>query len=178
MLRRHALIKIVTEHDLGPEQIERIVHHVHPSRAKVIDGNPLKSHCSQYIMAVTAVLRRVPPDAIVHDYRRSDARIGAMAGRTSLVGDVAEPGFGFGSVVVELTTRDGRTLTEKLSHWRGHQNDPLTRPELEEKFLRLATMRLSRASAERVMQLCDDLENLTDAAELAELLSVPEASAR
>jgi 2-methylcitrate dehydratase PrpD len=119
-------------------------------------------------------VRQVPPDAIVHDYRRSDARIGAMAGRTSLVGDVAEPGFGAGSAVVEVTTRDGRILVEKLPHWRGHQNDPLTRPELEEKFLRLATMRLSRASAERVRALCDDLEDLDDVAELAELLGVPE----
>jgi 2-methylcitrate dehydratase PrpD len=142
-----------------------------------VDANELKSHCSQYIMAVAAVLRQVPPDAIVHDYRLSDARIGAMAGRTSLVGDVAEPGFGPGSAVVEVTTRDGRAITEKLPHWRGHQNDPLTRPELEAKFLRLATMRLPQASAERIMELCDDLENLPDAAQLAELLGVPEESA-
>ncbi|HEY3107260.1 MAG TPA: MmgE/PrpD family protein [Chloroflexota bacterium] len=168
------LIKIVSEHDLRPEQIERVVHHVHPDRAKVIDNNPLKSHCSQYVMAVVAARREVPADAIVHDYRESDPRVRELARRTALVGDVDEPGLGQGSAIVDVTTTDGRAFREKVPRWRGHQEKPLGRAEIEEKFFRLATMRISRDAAERVRAICDDLENLDDGARLAELLAVPE----
>ena len=171
------LIEIVTAQDLRSEQIERIVHHVHPDRAKVIDGNPLKSHCSQYVMAVVAARREVPADAIVHDYRESDPRVRELARRTVLVGDVDEPGLGRGSAIVDVTTTDGRTFRAKVPHWRGHQESPLSPAEIEEKFFRLATMRIGRDAAERVKAICDDLENLDDGARLAELLAVPEERA-
>jgi 2-methylcitrate dehydratase PrpD len=171
------LIEIVTAQDLRPEQIARIVHHVHPARAKVIDDNPLKSHCSQYVMAVVAARREVPADAIVHDYRESDPGVRELSGRTALVGDVDEPGLGQGSAIVEVTTTDGRTFREKVPHWRGHDQNPFTRAEIEEQFFRLATTRIGRETAERVKAICDDLERLDDGAELAALLALPEGAA-
>jgi 2-methylcitrate dehydratase PrpD len=168
-----ALVKIVERESLQPDRITRIVHRVHPARAQVIDGNPLKSHCSQYVMAVAAAFRGIPADAIVHDYRESDPRVAALARTTSLVPDRAvEVQQG---AIVEVETRDGRRFVEALPHWHGHQDDPFSDAELREKFMRLATMRISREKAERVMAIADDLENLDDAAGLAELLAVPEA---
>jgi 2-methylcitrate dehydratase PrpD len=168
-----ALVKIVEREDLQPEEITRIVHRVHPNRAAVIDNNPLKSHCSQYVMAVAGAFRAIPADTIVHDYRESDARVAALSRTTSLVPDPAvEVPQG---AIVEVETRDGRRFVEALTAWKGHLDDPFTDAELREKFLRLATMRLGRERAERVMALVDDLEKLGDAARLAELLAVPEA---
>ena len=167
-----ALVKIVEREDLQPEQITRIVHHVHPNRAAVIDNNPLKSHCSQYVMAVAAAFRAIPPDTIVRDYRESDPRVAALARTTSLVADPAvEVQQG---AIVEVETRDGRRFVEALSSWKGHNEDPFGDAELREKFMTLATMRISRERAERVMAIVDDLEKLDDAAKLAELLAVPE----
>src|SRR5437867_4046410 len=62
-----ALIDILTEHDLRPEEIESIVHRVYQGFDWIIDNNPLKSHNSQYIMAVVGVHREVPFDAISVD---------------------------------------------------------------------------------------------------------------
>src|SRR5579859_1217506 len=81
------LIKIVTENDLQPEEITEIVHHPHSGRAAVIDNNPLRSHCSQYIMAVAAVRRGIDSDTILSDLRETDPEIREMAKRTRLVGD-------------------------------------------------------------------------------------------
>jgi 2-methylcitrate dehydratase PrpD len=168
------LIRIVTEHDLRPEDIAEVVHHTHPARAKVIDDNPLKSHNAQYVMAVVAVHREVPPDAIVVDYRETDPRVRSMAERTRMIGDIADPELGPGAAIVDVRTRDGRSFREKVARWRGHQENPLTQAEIEEKFFRLATMRISRDAAERVKGICDELEKLDDVARLMELLAVPE----
>jgi 2-methylcitrate dehydratase PrpD len=167
-----ALVTVVEREGLEPEQIGKIVHRVHPARAQVIDNNPLKSHCSQYVMAVAAVFRAIPADTIVRDYRSTDARVADLATRTSLVADpaVQVPQ----GAIVEVETRDGRRFVESLSYWRGHLQDPFSDAELREKFMRLATSRISHASAERVMAIVDDLERLDDATRLMELLAVPE----
>src|SRR5439155_9067007 len=44
-----SLLAILDQHDLAPERIARITHRVRPNRINVIDNNPLKSHCAQYI---------------------------------------------------------------------------------------------------------------------------------
>ncbi|TAK22708.1 MAG: MmgE/PrpD family protein [Chloroflexota bacterium] len=168
------LVKIVTENDLGPDDLAEIVHHTHPARAKVIDNNPLKSHNAQYIMSVVAVHRGVPPDAIVVDYRETDPRVRAVSQRTRMIGDITDADLGLGAAIVDVRTRDGRTFRERVPRWRGHQDNPFTRAEIEEKFFRLATMRIPQTAAEQVMAICDDLENLDDCARLAALLAVPE----
>jgi 2-methylcitrate dehydratase PrpD len=170
------LIKIVTENDLKPEEIAEVVHHPHSGRAAVIDNNPLRSHCSQYIMAVAAVRRGIDSDTILVDLRETDPQVREMAKRTRLVADAERlaPELGMGSAVVDVTTRDGRLFREIVPRWRGHEQNPLSRAEIDEKFYELATMRIPRARAERVYALVGDLENLDDTARLMELLSVPE----
>ncbi len=170
------LIKIVTENDLKPDNIAEVVHHPHSGRANVIDNNPLRSHCSQYIMAVAAVRRGIDSDTILVDLRETDPVIREMAKRTRLVGDAEKlfPELGMGSGVVDVTTQDGRHFREVVARWRGHEQNPLPRSEIDEKFFKLATMRISRERAEKVFTLVNDLENLDDTARLMELLSVPE----
>jgi 2-methylcitrate dehydratase PrpD len=198
-----ALLKIVIENDLQPSGILEIVHRVHPSRAKVIDNNPLKSHCAQYIMAVAAVRRQIDTDTIVVDLRQTDAKVRDLSQRTQLVGDPATEPLGVGAAIVEVRTRDGRSFREAVRpvHLRpeaaqamdsrsgepgmrrargaaergeSHKERPLTRAELEEKFLKLATTRIRSDRAEQLLAMVSDLEELDDAARLMELLAAPE----
>jgi 2-methylcitrate dehydratase PrpD len=198
-----ALLKIVTENDLQPAEIVEIVHRVHPSRAKVIDNNPLKSHCAQYIMAVAAVRREIGSDTIVTDLRLTDPLIRDLSRHTRLVGDAVNEALGVGSAVVEVRARDGRVFREvfRPSHLRpeaahaidlhsrepgmrpareaveighGAEEKPFTRAELEEKFLRLAAARIRPDHAERLLAMVNRLEELDDTARLMELLAVPE----
>jgi 2-methylcitrate dehydratase PrpD len=189
-----ALLKIVTENDVPPADIVEIIHRVHPSRAKVIDDNPLRSHCAQYILAVAAVRREIDSDTIVTDLRLTDPLIRELCRRTKLVGDPANEALGVGSAVVEVRMRDGRHFREAVTRWRGQAAPPppgtgveqphdgivdqrqnlLTRAELEEKFLKLATTRISLDRARQLMALVNDLEALDDTGRLMALLSVPE----
>ncbi|MBA2364649.1 MAG: MmgE/PrpD family protein [Chloroflexia bacterium] len=171
-----ALLKIVVENDLQPVDILELVHRVHPSRAKVIDNNPLKSHCAQYIMAVAAIRREINSDTVTTDLRLTDPLIRDLSRRVCLIGDPANEAFGVGSAAVEVLTRDGRLFREVVKHWRGHRENPLSQAELEGKFMRLATTRIPPKRAERLLLLVNDLERLDDTARLMELLSMPEAT--
>jgi 2-methylcitrate dehydratase PrpD len=168
-----ALLAILAEHELAPDEIEEIVHKVHPDRRPVIDDNPLKSHCAQYVMAVAAVERGIPRDTILRDYRESDPRVRELSQRVRLVGDAEATALGQQSAVVELRTRDGRTFRAASRRWRGHVDDPMTADELRAKFLELATTRIARVDAERAMALIDRLEELDDVGELVALVAGP-----
>jgi 2-methylcitrate dehydratase PrpD len=172
-----ALLSILAEHDLAPEQIDEIIHKVHPDRRPVIDANPLKSHCAQYVMAVAAVERGIPRDTILRDYRESDPRVRELSRRVRLIGDAEATALGQQSAVVELRTRDGRTFLAASRRWRGHADDPMTPDELRAKFLELATTRIARAEAERAMALIERLEELDDVGRLVALVAGPPTTA-
>ncbi|MGH7308309.1 MAG: MmgE/PrpD family protein [Candidatus Rokuibacteriota bacterium] len=68
---------------------------------------------------------------------------------------------------VEVTLADGRVIRERRDRPRGGSDDPLTRGEIEGKFLGNAALALPRAQAERVI---GGVNGLTAGATLGELL--------
>jgi 2-methylcitrate dehydratase PrpD len=128
------------------------------------------------MLAVAAVNRRIDPDDLLIDRRDRDPRILDLARRTILIGHPElEPATSRNPAVVEVTTRDGHRFVKRVDHAKGSRENPLSRAELERKFFDLATTRLSRDRAERLLALVDRLEELDDVARLTELLAVPEA---
>jgi 2-methylcitrate dehydratase PrpD len=167
------LLKIVAENDLGPDSIAEIVHHPHSARAPVIDNNPLRSHCAQYILAVAAARRGIDPDTILVDRRETDPAIREMVQRTRLIGDGESlaPEVAPGGAVVDVTTRDGRSFRQVVPRVPRLGERPEDRSAIEEKFYAFATTCLPLERARRVHALVDDLEDLEDAARLTELLA-------
>jgi 2-methylcitrate dehydratase PrpD len=170
------LLKVVLEHDLAPEEIAEIVHHPHSGRAPVIDNNPLRSHCAQYILAVVAVRRAIDPDTILVDRRESDPEVRAMAERTRLIGDGERqaPEVQPGGAVLELRARDGRVFREVVPQVPRLGHDPRDRAAIEEKFFAFATTCLTLERAREVRHLVETLDELDDAARLTALLAVEE----
>jgi len=167
-----ALLAIVQEHRIAAADVEAIVHRVKADRAPVIDNNPLKSHCAQYIMAVAAVHGKIAPQDILED-RRADPRIRSLSARVRLVGDPAMDAWpAQAPAVVEVTTKDGRTYSARVDWAKGRRENPMTRAELEQKFIELATTRISRDAAARLMELVYDLDRVADVNDVAALLRV------
>jgi 2-methylcitrate dehydratase PrpD len=168
-----ALLSILDEHRITADDVAAIVHRVKADRAPVIDNNPLKSHCAQYIMAVAAVRRKIDSGDILEDRRRADPRIRSLVERVRLIGDPAMDAWtAHAPAVVEVTTRDGRTLTARVDEATGRRENPMTKAELEQKFMDLATTRISRSAAARLMELVYGLDRVADVGELAALLRV------
>jgi len=167
-----ALLQIIEEHRITADEIASIVHKVKADRAPVIDNNPLKSHCAQYVLPVAAVRGKIEPGDILED-RRSDPRIRDLASRTRLVGDPAMDAWpAQAPAVVEVTTRDGRTLTARVDWAKGRRENPMTRAQLEQKFMDLATTRMPRAAAQHLMETVYGLDRLADVNDLGAQLRV------
>ncbi len=168
-----ALLKIVTENDLQEEEIVEIVDRVPPGD----DDTPLlKSHLSEYILAVATVRREITPDTILVDYRAVDPRVRALFGRIRLIGDSMTTALGV-SAIVEVRTKDGRTLKETVTYRVGDSRNPLSRAQILQNFFDRATSRVSRSQAEQIYALVMNLERLDDTSTLTQLLSVSGADA-
>jgi 2-methylcitrate dehydratase PrpD len=165
-----AVLQLVDEHGLDAAEIDAIVDRVTPETGV---GVPLKSHSTEYLLAVAAARRQIAPDAIVVDYRSRDPEVARLYRRVEIVPDAALAARSPGAAVVELRLRGGRVLRAEVHHRPGSPADPLPPEEIDAKFLRYATTRLPRAQAVRVRDLVARLEELPDVRELAGLLAVP-----
>jgi 2-methylcitrate dehydratase PrpD len=70
---------------------------------------------------------------------------------------------------VSLETKDGQKYSAKVFHPRGSPENPLSRQELEDKFLDLASMVLPSDRAKELLHGVQNLEQMKDVGELAEL---------
>jgi 2-methylcitrate dehydratase PrpD len=74
------------------------------------------------------------------------------------------------SSVVEIRTRDGRVVSQRVDYPKGEPENPMTRDELLEKYRILATRVFSEDRAEEIAKAAERLETLTDVTELMALL--------
>ncbi|MGH7320439.1 MAG: MmgE/PrpD family protein [Candidatus Rokuibacteriota bacterium] len=166
-----ALLGLAADEKLAARDVERIILRFPKSGAHMIDNHPLKSHSAQYILPLGLVFGRVVIDDILGDRSRHPevARLGA--GMT-LVHDPdldAEYPARYTSVV-EVQTRDGRTLSRRVEAARGTPADPLTPDDIRAKYRELTASVMPPRRAEAILALVDRLERAPDLGRLAALL--------
>lgn len=174
-----ALLALVHEHELCPADILRLTLRFPRSGVHCVDGNPLKSHCAQYILPIAVARREVAVADLFEDRRQSDPEVAALAKRTQVIADDALDALfpdAYASII-EIRTRDGRTLERRNDIARGYPETPLGEQELMEKFRTLAG---SVAARERVAALERALAGLPEASEIDTLAALlcarPDAS--
>jgi 2-methylcitrate dehydratase PrpD len=169
-----ALLALRERHQLVPDQIARITHWVRPSRVQVIDNNPLKSHNSQYILAVAAARGEITPDTILVD-QRADPLVAALYARAQLLPEPELDAMTSGGIpaIVEVEVKDGRRFREFVPCPKGFACNPFTTEELHAKFFAWATTHIGRDQAQRILNLTTRLEELPDVGELVALLAAP-----
>ncbi|HSJ95826.1 MAG TPA: MmgE/PrpD family protein, partial [Myxococcota bacterium] len=161
-----ALLALVGEAELSPDDIDEIVMRFPRSGVHCVDGNPLKSHCAQYVLPVALVRGRLEVADLFVDRRASDPRIAELGRRVRVIADDGELEARFPdayATVVELRTRTGRTLTRRNDIARGYPETPMSRAEIEAKFEGLAS---SVATPARVRALRQAIAGLPEAPEL------------
>lgn len=165
-----ALMGIMDGNDLDAEQIEGIDVRFPRSGAKLIDRSKLKSHNIQYVLSVGAYRGRVMIDDIL--LPQGDRRIWDLSERVSLTYDDDLDRFFPETMptVVEVRTRDGRFLKERVDSARGTPENPMTHREIREKYRRLSISTVDEELSEAIMREVDGFENLGDVNELTKLL--------
>jgi 2-methylcitrate dehydratase PrpD len=167
------LLDIRNSERVPPEEIRGITLRFPISGYRIIDGNPLRSHCAQYVLALAAHTGAVEFYDILHD-RRSDERIGSLSRRIRVIGD-AELDRTYPAVyrsVIDVETMDGRHHVRDVTHPKGSPQHPLTREERVAKFSRLTRDVLSAERAREIGEAVGRLEELADINDLTRLLRV------
>lgn len=165
------LLDIKTTANVDPDAIRGMTLRFPASGYRVIDGNALRSHCAQYVLALAAYRNDVTFYDILHD-QRTDRRIESLAGRVRVVGD-AELDRTYPELyrsVIEVETADGAYHVRDVLYPKGAPQNPLTREELAAKFSRLTADVLTPGRADEIAQAMQTLEELPDIGAFTALL--------
>jgi 2-methylcitrate dehydratase PrpD len=136
-----ALLGLAHEHGINADDVEALVMRFPRSGVHCVDGNPLKSHCAQYILPVALANNELRVADIFVDQRDTSPAVAALCRRVSVIADDGEierlfPDFY--ATVIELKTKDGRTFVRRNDIARGYPETPLSEAEIDAKFRRLA----------------------------------------
>ena len=171
-----ALHEIMEAHELDGADLEEIhvkvptLEHGLLSRSLTIEVN------IEYVVAVAALDRRVTWDQYSEE-RQRDPVLRDLWHRVTSEGNpefdaLKDANVGSRPSEVTVTTRDGRTITERMIYSPGHPRNPFRPGELGEKFMYWATKAISRAQATELASVVEDLELLPDVNHLGNLLRV------
>jgi len=173
-----AVLKIVLEHDLKPEEIAT-VHIRSLARAADILADPTKydprsketaDHSLPYVIAAAIVDRQVTPLQFEVE-KIMDPKIREQLDKVEVVADPdIEAVFPeLQRVIVSIRTADEREFREQLDYPKGDPRNPLTDGEIEEKFDALAEPVLSADGRARLKDAVWGLEKLDSVAALMKL---------
>jgi 2-methylcitrate dehydratase PrpD len=127
-----ALLQVLQEHKLCPDQVRRVTAQVHQGAIDVLGPvvDPQTVHQAKFSMGTV----------LEFEIAFKHPEVAAFRDKVEMVLDTevdqAYPVRWIGKVTVE--TNDGRTLHGRVDEPKGDPGNTLSRPELEEKALRLA----------------------------------------
>ncbi len=170
-----ALLKLVEEHDLAPENIAEVTTHVHQAAIDVLGPVvvPTTVHQGKFSMGTTlgliAVHRRAGVQEFETHYLAPETAAFRDKVRMELDEEVdsAYPQRWIGKV--SLVTTDGRKLSARVDEPKGDPGNTLSRPELEDKAQRLAAF-TGAASPTEMQRLIDTVWRLRDCQRVPVLL--------
>jgi 2-methylcitrate dehydratase PrpD len=149
-----ALLKAITENNLAITDIASVVAHVHQGAIDVLGPvvNPTTVHQSKFSMGTVLGLIAQHRRAGLSDFDAAlnDPQIAAFRSKVSMQldaeVDAAYPAQWIGKVTV--TTTAGAVYDARVDIPKGDPDNTLSRPEIEDKVLRLGTYRNAATSTE------------------------------
>jgi 2-methylcitrate dehydratase PrpD len=167
-----AVLKLHREHQLNADNVARIVVKLPEDGARVVNDRAMPDVNCQHIIALALVEGTVSFEDS-HSYERmKDAAVRAVKERVELIADrglmdPAAPRSG----LVEVTLRDGRTVSHFTRHAPGTKENPLTTEEVNAKARSLMAPVLGEERTEELIRTVNALEELKDVRELRSFLA-------
>jgi 2-methylcitrate dehydratase PrpD len=165
------LLDIQRKERVRAGDIRSIVLRFPTSGYRIIDDNPLRSHCAQYVLALASHKGVVDFHDILHD-RRSDPAIASLSKRTQVIGDdeLDRTYPDLYRSIIEVETVGGARHVRDVTHPKGSPEHPLTREDITQKFARLTSGVVPGQQADAISKTIGGLEELGDIGALAQLL--------
>lgn len=163
-----ALLGLMRTHRLRIEDVAGLTIRFPKSGAHCIDGNPLKSHCAQYILPVAMTEQGLNIADLFVDRRESDPEVARLSRNVTVIRDKdLDREFPMRyATIIELETRSGQRFAERNDVARGYPEAPLSAAEISDKFRRMAG---TVAAPGRVAALETALRGLWQATEIGTL---------
>jgi 2-methylcitrate dehydratase PrpD len=175
-----ATLRLVSENDIRPDDVDEIIVEANPFFHKMlgkpfqIGGNPQvdAQFSYPYTVASSVVQRRftiheIMPTAI------NTPEVLAMAEKVhSRVNDHLEK-ESFRATIVTIKTKQGCEYSLQLNHPKGSRKNPMNRVEIIDKFrscMDFSERPFLQTNSEPIIKLIEELENVDDVNELAQLL--------
>jgi len=166
-----AFLRLHREHGLSTDNVERIVVRLPEDGARIVNNRAMPDVNCQHIIAVALVNGTVSFEDS-HSYERmADPQVLAVKERVQLVADrelmdPAAPRSGR----VEVTLRDGRTVSHFTRHAPGTRENPMNTEDVNAKARPLMEPVLGAKNTEGLIRQVNALEELDDARKLRSLL--------
>jgi 2-methylcitrate dehydratase PrpD len=173
-----AFLRLRRENGLTPANVERIVVRLPEDGARIVNDRSMPDVNCQYIISVALVDGDLSFDDS-HSYERmNDPEVRKVKERVELIADQklmdpAAPRSG----LVEVTLRDGRTISHFTRYAPGTKENPLDTEAVNAKARLLMQSVLGAARTEEVIRRVNVLEDLRDVRELSAHLAVGESPA-
>lgn len=166
----HVLHELMREHQFKAGDVEKLTVRIPERELGVVNRQKMSDISVQYLMAVMLVDGTVSFRAAHTTRRMNDPRIMQLRQRIDAVGDatLTDPLRRWRSVV-DVKLKDGRTVTGQTLAAKGTFENPLTRPEVDEKALDLLVPILGKARSQKLMAALYDVENIADMRSLRRL---------
>lgn len=167
-----AFLQLRREHNLSVDNVERIVAKLPEDGARVVNDRYMPDINCQYLIAVALVDGTVSFEDS-HSYERmSDPEVLAAKARVELVADpklvdTAAPRSG----LVEVTFRDGRTVSHFTPHAPGTKENPMDTESVNSKARTLIEPVLGAMRTKELIRRVNALEELKDVRELGAYLA-------
>jgi 2-methylcitrate dehydratase PrpD len=165
-------LTLLREHQLTVDNVERIVVRLPEDGARVVNDRSMPDVNCQHIIALALVDGAVSFEDS-HSYERmADSRVLAAKGRVQLIPDrtLMDPAARR-SGLVEVTLRDGHTVSHFTRHPPGTKENPLSTERVNEKARSLMTPVLGAERTDEVIGRVNALEKIDDVRQLRPLLA-------
>ena len=167
-----AFLRLHREHGLTVNNVERIVVRLPEDGARIVNNRSMPDVNCQHIIAL-ALVNGTVSFSDSHSYERmADPEVRAAKERVQLVADPglmdpAAPRSG----LVEVTLRDGRTVSHFTRHAPGTKENPMDTESVNAKARLLMEPVLGAGKTEEIIRRVNVLEELDDVRELQRFLA-------
>ena len=168
-----AFLRLRRENGLRVDNVQRVVVRLPADGARIVNNSAMPDVNCQYLIAVALVDGGVSFSNSHSHERMADPQIRAVQERVELVADEGlmdpdAPRSGF----VEVTLRDGRTVSHFTRHPPGTKENPLDAESLNAKARDLMAPVLGAQRTEAIIRRVNALEELANVRELRPLLTL------
>jgi 2-methylcitrate dehydratase PrpD len=165
-----SLSTLMKEHGMAAGDVEKLTVTISKTGAATVNDRSMPDINLQHLLSVMLLDGTVTFASSHEERRMRDPKVLALKQRIVLIGDEGLERAAMREAILELTTRDGRTLRNHTKGVRGTPVNPMTRGEVDAKCYELVAPVLGKNRARALIDTLWSIEKVRNVRDLRPLL--------